>query len=191
MSKLSRKERRENKLKRPESRCERYVYVLLMRYPDTFSRIFRFFTRMRFSHASIGIGGANGPFFSYVLKGFRRELPERYPTFNSREIPCRLYKLEVSEETYEKAKKALAVHEKKSKLLGFRYTVVGVILSILRIIYKRNNRYFCSQFVSELLEQVSAVPLQKHSALYLPDDFTKMQELDLCFTGNISEMVKS
>jgi hypothetical protein len=43
--------------------------------------------------------------------------------------------------------------------------------------------------VCEILEQIRAVPLAKHSALYLPDDFMKMDGLDLCFSGHLSHIV--
>ena len=188
MGKQSRKERLGKRLPDREPDEKWYVYILLMRYPDNFSRAVRFFTRMRYSHASVGLGGANGTFYSYVIKGFRRELPEKHPTFRQAEVPCRLYKLAVSEKIYEAVKTALAEHEKQAT--RYRYTVFGMILSLLRITYKRKNRYFCSQFVSEMLEKAQAVPLHKPSARYLPDDFMKMAELELCFTGNMSEMVK-
>jgi inositol transport system substrate-binding protein len=63
------------------------------------------------------------------------------------------------------------------------------MLCFLRIAYPLKDKYFCSQFVSEILEKVKAVPLKKHYSLYLPDDFMRMSELDLCFTGNLSQLM--
>ena len=166
---------------------KRYIHILLVRYPDAFSRVFRFVTRGRFSHVSIGVSESNGIFYSYVTKGFRKELPRKHPTFKGREVPCRLYCLEVSEELYNIAGEMLEEHASHAQECS--YNPFGVVLCLLRIAHKRKNQYFCSQFVSEILEQLRAVPLAKDSTLYLPDDFTRMQGLDLRFSGYLSELV--
>lgn len=166
---------------------KRYIYVLLVRYPDIFSRIFRFISRANYSHASIGVSGSMGTFYSYVTTGFRKELPREHPRFRKREIPCSLYRVEISNETYNETKAALSEHERQAH--KFKYSTLGVILCYLRIAYKRRNRYFCSQFVSEILQQTDAVPLKKRSYLYLPDDFMATEELSLCFSGKLSELV--
>jgi|GEM_PF-582199 len=170
------------------SHNKRYIYVLLLRYPDTFSTIFRILTRCKYNHASIGVNDSDGVFYSYVTNGFRKELPQKHPTFKRREVPCKLYRVEISQETYNVTRAALYDHEQRSH--RFKYNILGVILCLLRFVWPIKNRYFCSQFVSEVLAQVGAVPLEKHSALYLPDDFTKQKGLDLCFSGYLSQLVK-
>jgi len=170
-----------------EADRKRYIYILLVRYPDMSSRLFRFITRGCYSHASIGISNTDGIFYSYVTTGFRKELPRQHPTFKQREIPCRLYRMEISDEIHDVAKAVLDDHAKQSH--KFKYNTLGVILCLFRIVYMRKHRYFCSQFVSEILGQIRAVPLAKHSSLYLPDDFMNMKELDFCFSGYLSQLV--
>lgn len=166
---------------------KRYIYILLVRYPDMYSKIFRLFSRCYYNHASIGVSETNGTFYSYVTKGFRKELPKKHPTFKRQEVPCKLYRVEVSEEIYAVTRATLDDHEKKAR--HFKYNSLGVLLCFLRIVFPRQKRYFCSQFVCEILEQIRAVPLAKHSSLYLPDDFMEMDGLDLCFSGFLSELV--
>ena len=167
---------------------ERYINILLTRYPDTFSKLLRFFSRGQYNHASIGISDSDGVFYSYVTTGFRKELPKEHPTFKKQEVPCRLYRLPVSDEVYQVARATLEDHAKLAH--QYKYNTIGLLLCLLRIVCKINDRYFCSQFVSEVLGDLRAVPLEKHSALYLPDDFIKIQGLDLQFTGHLSELVK-
>jgi len=167
---------------------ERYIYILLTRYPDTFSKLLRFFTRGQYNHASIGISESDGVFYSYVTTGFRKELPKQHPTFKKQEVPCRLYRLPVSEEVYALAHALLEGHAKRAR--GFKYNTLGLLFCLLRIVYKRDNHFFCSQFVSEVLETLGVVPLAKHSTLYLPDDFQQMKEFDLRFSGYLSKLVE-
>ena len=170
-----------------EAGSKRYIYILLLRYPDTFSKIFRFFSRCHFSHASIGISDSDGTFYSYITKGFRKELPKLHPTFKRQEVPCKLYRVEVSEEIYSVTKATLDEHEKRAH--DFKYNNIGLLLCLMQVVFPRRKRYFCSQFVGEILEQIRAVPLVKHSSLYLPDDFMEMDGLDLCFSGFLSHLV--
>ena len=171
----------------PMHHSNQYIYVLLLRYPDLFSKIFRIFTRCKYNHASIGVSGSNGSFYSYVTKGFRKEQPLNHPTFKKREVPCELYRIRISDEICEVTLAALEDHEKNAH--KFKYNSLGVVLCLLRIVWPMKNQYFCSQFVSEILEQMQAVTLEKHTALYLPDDFENMNELDLCFSGYLSQLV--
>ena len=167
---------------------KKYIHILLVRYPDAFSKVFRLVTRGRYSHVSIGISDSDAVFYSYVSKGFRKEFPKKHPTFKGSEVPCRLYCLEISDEVYDVARVVLEDHANQAGKYNFKYNSFGVLLCLFQIVYKRKNKYFCSQFVSEVLEQLKAVPLAKHSSLYLPDDFTKMKGLDLRFSGFLSEL---
>ncbi|MCL2137209.1 MAG: hypothetical protein FWH40_06795 [Coriobacteriia bacterium] len=78
-------------------------------------------------------------------------------------------------------------HIKRSHNCRFSY--LGLVLCYLGIRIRLKDRYFCSQFVSEIIEKAEAVPLAKHSSLYLPDDFMAMNGLDHCYSGNLSQLV--
>ena len=176
----------ENEYKNSKINGERYIYIALLCYPDIVSRVFRVFTKCEYNHASIGVSESNGGFYSYVTKGFRKEQPLQHPTFKQHEVPCKLYRLRITDEVYQVTKTTLEEHEKKAH--KFKYNYLGLFLCLLRIVWPMKNRYFCSQFVSEILSEVGAVPLEKHSALYLPGDFTRMRELELFYTGFLSQL---
>lgn len=161
------------------------INILLVRYPDKTSTLLRFFTRNTYTHASIGIDGADGKFYSLVTNGFRIEKPYAHQTFKGKDIPCKLYSIDVSPKVYGKIKRLIAEHLQVSK--AYKYSYLGVLLCLLRIPIKRKNRYFCSQFVSEVLS--CAVNIKKSSALYLPDDFMKLGSLNPQFTGTLKELL--
>ena len=165
----------------------RYVIILLLSYPDNFSKLFRFISRSRYSHVSIGVSDSDWTFFSYVLKGFRTEKPHKHPTYKTREIPCQLYRIAVTDEQYAVAKAMLEEHSQHAQMHRFSY--LGLLLCYMRINLQLKDRYFCSQFVSEILEKSRTLPLAKHSSLYLPDDFIDMDGLEFCYAGNLSQLV--
>lgn len=51
---------------------------------------------------------------------------------------------------------------------GDSYSLFGTLLCFLHIPHKFHDKYFCSQFVAELLEKAGAVELRKEVSLYLP-----------------------
>ena len=53
----------------------------------------------------------------------------------------------------------------------YHYNYVGVALCLLHLPFRWRNRYFCSQFVAELLSASGAVSMRKAPSLYLPNHF--------------------
>ena len=51
----------------------------------------------------------------------------------------------------------------------YRFNVLGLALCGLHIRRKRAATYFCSQFVSEVLEKSGSMQLPKHSTLMHPE----------------------
>lgn len=74
--------------------------------------------------------------------------------------------MQVPEETY------MLIEEEISQFLArkeqYIYSWWGVIFFLLHIPHKFKDRYFCSQFVAEVLLQAGAVELKKKESLYLP-----------------------
>ena len=55
--------------------ADRAVYILLTRSGTWFSRLIHFATRDDYTHASIGLDGPAGPFYSFARKYERFALP--------------------------------------------------------------------------------------------------------------------
>ena len=72
----------------------------------------------------------------------------------------------------------------------YQYAKLGVALGIIHIPLKQENRYFCSQFVAEVLGRSRAIQLKKDSALYFPGDFNKLSEAVLVFQGNLRDYIR-
>ena len=101
-------------------------------------------------------------------------------------IPCALYALEVSEEAYARARRR-AEHMMNHGHL-YRFNSLGLLLCWLHIRWQRRRHYFCSQFVSEVLEKSGAVDLPKDSTLMHPSDYTTLPGLECLYTGPLREL---
>lgn len=158
---------------------ERKIYILLTRSGTWFSRLIHFATHDDYTHASIGLDGPSGPFYSFARKYRYLALPaglveERIAVYR-RSIPCCLYELTVSEESYLRLRRELdAMYARRET---YHYSVLGAFACFFELPFQRQDHYFCSQFVAELLESCGAVELSKPPALVRPADLGGLEDL--------------
>lgn len=164
------------------------IYILMTQYPGLDAKILRLRTRFPYTHTSIGFEEDMDTFYTFVSKGFFVESITRYEKPDRPSFPCALYEVKVSEKTYNKLKEEVTTYiENKGEL---KYSTLGLVMCFFKIPLKRKNRYFCSQFVAEVLQKCEAIKLKKKSSLYFPKDFMKHKELKLIFKGNHSGFVE-
>ena len=158
---------------------ERTIYILLTRSGTCFSRLIHFATQDRYTHASIGLDGPGGPFYSFARKYRYLALPaglvKEQVTVYRRAVPCCLYALTVSEETYLRLRRQLrSMYAQREE---YHYSVLGVLACWFNLSLQRRHHFFCSQFVAGLLEECGAVELPKPPTLLRPADFCQMSSL--------------
>ena len=162
------------------------IYILLTKYPDTLSKVVAGITRGYYSHVSIGFDESCSEFYSFTQRGFHIEDPKRISA-KRKAVPCSLYKLDVSQTTYDLMKSRVNLYRSTSSV--WKYNLLGVLFGVMQIPYfRRKHHRFCSQFVAEILEAGNAVSLTKEAAVMLPKDFLKMKGLDLSFQGTLSNL---
>lgn len=164
------------------------IYILLTRFPDRGSRALEFFTRYHYCHAAIGLEEDLNHFYSFKRKGFMVEEITRYLRPDRKPFACQLYMLEVPDHTYDRIKALITGFTARKAQM--HYSNLGLVLSVMRIPFKRRHHYFCSQFVAEVLKHSHAAKLKKSTTLYLPGDLRKLSGVRLIFHGNLLGMVQ-
>lgn len=161
-----------------EQENRKVVTVFLTRYHSTFSDFIYYATGRGYTHASIAIDDENEYYYSFNIRGFRKEYPKGHKRRDKKSI---IYRLSVSEDSYEKiVKRIQEIDQNKEKI---RYSRLGVLLCLLHIPARFKNRYFCSQFVTELLEITGEIELDKSASLYLPNELPALLERQQCLCG--------
>ena len=161
----------------------RKIFILLTKFPSTGANVLHRLTGCGYTHASIGLEEDMNTFYSFVTKGFIVEKLTRYLKPDRPPFPCLLYEIAVPERTYREIGALLSDFVRKQPLL--RYNKLGVVLGLLHIARKRENHYFCSQFVAEIVRRGQAAPLVKDSALYFPKDLQALRGTRELFRGDL------
>lgn len=169
------------------------VYILLIHSGTWFSRLIHLVTDDCYTHASIGLDGPQGPFYSFARKhrhfalpaGLVEEQVRWEPSRGSRgAIPCRLYALPVPPETYRLLRRRL--EDMYARREEYHYNLLGTLACCFNWPLPRRRHFFCSQFVARLLQECGAVELPKPADLVRPADFCRFEGLDAVALGPLS-----
>lgn len=173
------------------------IYILLTRSNTYISRIIHLATDDAYTHVSISFDEDLQPLYSFSRKYVNSPLPAGlkmeplHQGFFKRhsQIPCALYSLEASDDVYDTAKVQVAQMMKEAP--KYRFNLIGLLLCRMGIPFHRKERYFCSEFVSEVLKQSKALTLPKDTSLMRPNDYTKIPLLRCQFEGRLDNLLLS
>ena len=169
------------------------IYIIFSKTGTLFSNVISFFTQKEFAHTSISLDPTFQTMYSfgrinpaYVLPaGFVEEnlYSGVYSMFP--ESKCLIYKISVTTEQYSSLKKYIDIFLiDKSK---YKYSVLGTATLLFNKPTKRENYYFCSQFVAEALIEAGIYKTDKLPELIRPMDLLELENKSLLYSGKINE----
>lgn len=170
------------------------IYILLTKSDTILSRLVHLVTADAYTHVSISFDDGLQTLYSSSRKnGYTlfpagpctEQLNEGYYRRHAR-IPCMLYELPVSDESYMRAKDE--VRKIMCREQDYHFNILGLILCQLNIPYHRKHHFFCSQFVSEILSRSHALKIPKDTTLMKPSDYMEMPELNCLYQGRVGEL---
>lgn len=173
------------------------IYILLTRSNTYISRMINLATFDPYTHASISFDESLQPLYSFARRRLHFPLPaglrlepfhEGYYAIHN-QIPCALYELKVTDEIYNAAKAEVERMMKDS--LRYRFSVMGLFLCRLNIPMHRKDLYFCSEFISTILQNSNALTLPKAPSLMRPSDYTKLSRLTCLYEGRLDSLIQN
>lgn len=170
------------------------IYILLTKSNTILSRLVHLVTTDTYTHVSISFEESLQPLYSSSRKNGCTMFPAGPCTEELQcgyyrkhaEIPCKLYKLQVSDEIY------MLARQEAQKIINhareYHFNIIGLLLCQLNIPYHRKHHFFCSQFVSEVLKNSRALKLPKDTSLIKPSDYTRIPELVCLYQGRLCDL---
>ena len=170
------------------------IYILLTRSGTLLSKLVYAATGASYTHASMAFDAE----LSCLYSSTRKNGYTMFPAGPSKEYlnkgvfrlrdnaPCALYALEVSDEAYSHALCHAEDFMRHSE--EYSFNTLGLILCGLHIRWQRRRHYFCSQFVSEVLQKSGALELPKPSTLMHPSDYAELPELRCLYRGTLADL---
>lgn len=158
-----------------------YISVLFTRGVGLVSDLIYYTTGRQYTHSAIGLGKDTDTFYSFNFKGFRTEHPAHRRLRKGRKNSL-CYQFQVSEKEYRHMESIITDCLKEKEKFG--YNLLGTIFCVLHIYlpFKHRYDYFCSEFVSEQLQQLNGFHLKKAARMYVPNNLAKVlsRQPNLC-----------
>lgn len=170
----------------------RYIYLIFSKTGTWLSKTINIFVESKYVHVSISLDNTFNEMYS-----FGRTNPDNpfsgglvkedlrggvYKKFSDSE--CLIYKVRIKEQQYQLLKKELKPFLENQK--KYRYNLLGLFGVLLNIPCKRENYYFCSQFVSELLIKSKIYNADKIPELVKPADLLQIKNKEFVYEGFIN-----
>ena len=170
------------------------IYILLTRSGTLLSKLVYAVTGASYTHASMAFDEELDCLYSSTRKNGYTMFPagpsKEYlnkGVFRLRgDAPCALYALEVTDDAYVRARRRAEHMMARGEL--YRFNTLGLILCALHIRWQRRRHYFCSQFVSEVLQKSGALDLPKPSTLMHPSDYAELPQLRCLYRGTLADL---
>ena len=169
---------------------EKSIYILLTRTSSILSRVIHRMTRAAYTHAALVMDEDFKEIYSFTRRNPRYILPAGLARENLRkglyrarkDPPCRVYRLRVTEEEYERIRRRVqAMYAERE---NYHYNYLGVAANYFGRQHSAPKRYFCSEFVATMVKtgghETAVVPARMR-----PMDFTRMPELEQVYQGSV------
>lgn len=169
------------------------IYIILSRTGTTFSNIIALFTQKPYSHVSISLDNSFTKMFSFGRKIPEKVLPAGLVEENLYDgvfamFPksrCLVYKVPITEKQFNHIQDEIDnFFENKDQ---YKYSILGTVTAYFNKPHKRENYYFCSQFVSELLINSGVYVTDKLPEVIKPMDLLEIENKTFVYEGLINE----
>lgn len=171
------------------------IYIVLTHTGTTLSKIIKIVTKNPYTHASIALDNKMEKMYSFgrlnpynpLRGGFVKEGINIGTFKRFKNTKAQVYSLEITKEEYKRLEEIISKFNENKK--DYKFNFIGLVLAGINKRYNRKNKYYCSQFVRYILEE-SEIEIQDLSKVIKPIDFSKLECLELEYTGLLSKCVR-
>ena len=171
----------------------KYIYLVFSKTGTMFSNIISFCTKEDYAHVSLSLDDTFTRMYSFGRKIPEKVLPAGFVEENLYsgvfsmfpKSRCMIYKVPVTTEQYNILIDEISNFKENSNVL--KYNILGTSLLYINKPRKRENRYFCSEFVSEVLIKSGIYKTNKAPEEILPLDLLEIYPKTLVYEGYIHE----
>ena len=171
---------------------EKKIYIVLTQTYTTIARIIKSITKDKYSHASISLDiKCNNmysfgrkyiyfPFYGiFLIEDLRKGLFIR-----NKNALVVIYEIKVTKKQYNKIKDKI----KEIELNNKGYNIIGLLLAHFRVKLHR-RKYYCSEFVYEVLSNKEIEIYNKENTLFKPEELITNNRFVKIFEGKIRDYI--
>ena len=172
---------------------EKELYLVLTQTDSVLSHMIRVYTGADYNHISIALSPDLEPMYSFGRRqayntywgGFVKEhlhsgTFKRFPRTQAAVLV-----LSVPEESYDGIRDVLEEMYKSKEQFG--YDFIGLCLAAIKIEKRRNNKYYCSDFVRTIFQKYKVPGAESLAQFTAPSDFLAFPGVKVIYRGLLKE----
>ena len=171
------------------------IYILLTKTHTVLSRTIAYVTKDAYTHAALSLNKELTELYSFgriyknnpFIGGFIKESFVNSVYSDNMNCNCAVYSIQISDVQFNEICEKL--EEMKSAPKEFKYNTLGLLGTALGISVQRKNRFFCSEFVADMLDSIDMLPLDYSPDKTRPSDFTEMSICHYVKSGPLKTVV--
>ncbi|MDY6071418.1 MAG: hypothetical protein SPI44_00845 [Bacilli bacterium] len=171
---------------------EKKIYIVLTQTYTTIARIIKSITKDNYSHASISLDIKCNNMYSFGRKYiyfpfygiFLKEDLRKGLFIRNKNALIAIYEIKVTKKQYNKIKDKI----KEIELNNKGYNIIGLLLAHFRIKLHR-RKYYCSEFVYEVLSNKEIEIYNKENTLFKPEELITNNKFVKIFEGKIRDYI--
>lgn len=171
-----------------------YIYIVFSKTPTWLSRLIGLVTGGSYTHVSLSFDDKFDNLYSFCRKypsnpfygGFATESLYRGVYAKSPSSYCLIYKIPVNDTSLKTIKDEVNKFVINADI--YKYNFLGLFMVLLNKPFERKNHYFCSQFVTMLLNKSNVWESPKPTTLTRPTDLLEISDKEIIFEGYINEL---
>lgn len=171
---------------------EKKIYIVLTQTYTTIARIIKSITKDKYSHASISLDIKCNNMYSFGRKYiyfpfygiFLKEDLRKGLFIRNKNALVAIYEIKVTKKQYNKIKDKI----KEIELNNKGYNIIGLLLAHFRVKLHR-RKYYCSEFVYEVLSNKEIEIYNKENTLFKPEELITNNRFVKIFEGKIRDYI--
>jgi len=176
-----------------DEKATKKLYIIISQTGTVLSRILKAITGAEYNHASIGLEGDLQYMYSFGRKnpynpfwaGFVTESPnfgtfKRFP-----DTMVKIISIEIPSDKHEAISERINYMLENKKQFGYNYW--GLWLAWFKIVIKSKKRFYCSEFVKDILVSYNIEGAEKLGDIPQPVHFLNIPNIYLEYTGKLKD----
>ncbi|WP_188455947.1 hypothetical protein [Virgibacillus oceani] len=164
------------------------VYILLTDTGTIFTRMIKFYTKKPYNHASISFDSKLDEVYSFGRKNVNNPFIGGFVIENIKEsifkeATCAVFCCPIT--GLQKRKMGQFIQKIKQNEHLYHYNFLGLFAVILNKQLRRENAFFCSQFVASVLKESDTINFSKPLSLITPHDLQESPGFQLVYKGKL------
>lgn len=170
---------------------QKHIYIVLSKTNTALGKVIQKQLGVNYNHCSIALDESLEHIYSFGREEINNMFNAGFVTESKsagffhvyHDSKIRVIKVPVTQQQFKRLQRIINKFDRHKE--HYKYSAMGLVYCYFGIARKRDQKYFCSQFVAEVLNESGVQLIDKPETLGRPHDFLHMEYGQVIYNGEI------